>query len=904
MSNQLVKKDYSEGYRKVFPKTFIDAIKDRETGMTLAEILQGFNMYFLSYNGNKAETRNQIPPLLRKEGLWITYVLYDHTVVSEWYDNSKTDDDSWGSDENWRIASNALVGDISVSSDGYWVINGIKTASKAQGERGTTPLLRIYDNKLQVSYTDGKTYNYINDTPVYTKFKTEDNKLQMSTDLGNTWETISDYIAAQFRWTQEGTSNNIGKIQISRDEGKTWSNLTNSFSNNLHISRYIGANESLPTAGVAEGTIYMKGPYYDENDANNDYPIYRMWVYAWKGNTLAWQDNGEFQSVVAGVVQERGDSELNVMSQAAITKELTELESESVFAKAGKNLLSPQKRHLGNWINAEGGLANVTQSYGYYDYIKIDGDTTYYISNKNGRTLTDRSDNYIAFYDVDKNFISAIKANTLLFTSPLAAVYVRLSFDVVKEDGLEPMLNKGHSRGEFEPFNPIEGYVAEEISEIKEEISEIKEEIPEIKIKNEEQDKRTTIIESKVGYVVSDVAEINNSEGANLINVTLIPGNTPFKWRVISDNLNGRTILTDNTGTRLYDGLTANVWYDSKVMYDITTLRLSNYSGASISVMLEVKWGLSLDSEKIESERIPREEYISKDVFLSAGGSFDSFGTFLCGWGYGSTAGQYLTITPTEIQIYSRGTTSYVNHGLTIDKYIAVSISTNSEKEAYILIQSGNGQNYYNKIPWLGRGIPFSVFRDSENAKSYGVKVMRKRIQSPTWIYGDSYMSYDTSYRWPYHILFWGYDNWHANHSSGGNSEQLMPAFKADLLCGKPLYALWLLGMNDGADTDINTPSEKWLNNIKEFISICKDKNITPILATIPSVPTIYHEGKNKWVRESGYRYIDFADAVGASADGQWTSGMLYVDGVHPEPSGARALAMRVLVDFPEITIL
>lgn len=356
MSNQLVKKDYSEGYRKVFPKTFIDAIKDRKSGLSLTEILQGFNMYFLSYNGNKAETRNQVPPLLRKEGLWITYVLYDHTVVSEWYGNSKTDDNSWGSDENWRIASSALVGDISISADGYWVINGIKTASKAQGERGTTPLLRIYDNKLQVSYTDGKTYNYIDDNSVFTqyrtynnkiqvsrdlgktwedaseelayKFKIEENKLKMSKDLGHSWETISDYIAAQFRWAQEGTSNNIGKIQISRDEGKTWSNLTNSFSNNLHISRYIGANESLPTTGVAEGTIYMKGPYYDENDVNNDYPIYRMWVYAWKGDTLAWQDNGEFQSVVAGVVQERGDSELNIMSQAAVTRELTELESE------------------------------------------------------------------------------------------------------------------------------------------------------------------------------------------------------------------------------------------------------------------------------------------------------------------------------------------------------------------------------------------------------------------------------------------------------------------------------------------------------------------------------------------------------------------------------------------------
>ena len=101
MSNQLVKRDYSEGYRKVFPKTFIDAIKDRDSGMSLAEILQSFNMYFLSYNGNKALTRCSVPHSLRKEGLWITYVLYDHTVITEWYNSDNIDDESFGSEDNW-----------------------------------------------------------------------------------------------------------------------------------------------------------------------------------------------------------------------------------------------------------------------------------------------------------------------------------------------------------------------------------------------------------------------------------------------------------------------------------------------------------------------------------------------------------------------------------------------------------------------------------------------------------------------------------------------------------------------------------------------------------------------------------------------------------------------------------
>ena len=315
MSNQLVKKNPVEGYQNVFPKTWIDAIKDKESGVSLQEILQGFNMYFLSYNGSRALTRCKIPTVLRKEGLWITYVLYDHTVVTEWYNSDQIDDNSWSMDSNWRVASNNLVGDVSVSADGYWVINGEKTEAKAQGEQGVTPLLRVGANsKLQVSYNAGKA-----------------------------WKDISDYIIPRFRWNQ-GVGTTAGTIQISMDLGKTWTNLSNEITNNLRISRYIGINESLPTSGVAEGTIYMKGPYYNESDTSNTNPIYRMWIYAWKGNTLAWQDNGEFTSISARVVQERGNSTTEVMSQDIVTRELTKLDQEVAQLPI---------RQVGYWSNSQ-----------------------------------------------------------------------------------------------------------------------------------------------------------------------------------------------------------------------------------------------------------------------------------------------------------------------------------------------------------------------------------------------------------------------------------------------------------------------------------------------------------------------------------------------------------------------
>ena len=119
---------------------------------------------------------------------------------------------------------------------------------------------------------------------------------------------------------------------------------------------------------------------------------------------------------------------------------------------------------------------------------------------------------------------------------------------------------------------------------------------------------------------------------------------------------------------------------------------------------------------------------------------------------------------------------------------------------------------------------------------------------------------------------------------------------------GKPKYLVWCLGMNDGSDSE-SAPSSAWVTGRDAVINICKRYGITPIFATIPTVPTINNEAKNAWIRTSGYRYIDFAKAVGATASGEWYVGMLEEDGVHPTIQGAKSLYGRALADFPELTI-
>ena len=317
---QLIKKNSQEGrYLHIFPKTFIDAVEDRESGNNLTEILSGFNMYFLSYNGSREQTRLQVPMSIRKTGLWITYVLYDKTVVTEWYAGEAIDDDSWKNLSNWRVGSNMLVGDISISSDGYWVVNGVVTTTKAQGEQGITPMLRVgSNNHLQVSYTNGSSWVDASTSPVYTQFRINNNKLEQSVDLGQTWAVVSDYIASWFRFTGTAGSSqadNVGKIQISRDNGVTWSDLSGEFTNSLHIKGYVATVATLPSTAV-QGDIYGVGPTYDPSDTEQTNPIYQLYVK----DSTGWVDNGRFTSIAAGVVQDFGNSETAVISQKTVSE--------------------------------------------------------------------------------------------------------------------------------------------------------------------------------------------------------------------------------------------------------------------------------------------------------------------------------------------------------------------------------------------------------------------------------------------------------------------------------------------------------------------------------------------------------------------------------------------------------
>lgn len=75
-----------------------------------------------------------------------------------------------------------LKGDITISEEGNWVIDGLDTGISSKGENGKTPLLRIKDYKWQVSYDGGTIYKDIPNSPIFVKEDNEDIVGDLQTD--------------------------------------------------------------------------------------------------------------------------------------------------------------------------------------------------------------------------------------------------------------------------------------------------------------------------------------------------------------------------------------------------------------------------------------------------------------------------------------------------------------------------------------------------------------------------------------------------------------------------------------------------------------------------------------------------------------------------------------------------
>ena len=291
-----------------------------------------------------------------------------------------------------------------------------------------------------------------------------------------------------------------------------------------------------------------------------------------------------------------------------------------------------------------------------------------------------------------------------------------------------------------------------------------------------------------------------------------------------------------------------------------------------------------------------------KNSSLEVYAKFDSLDTITLVHGGDIAYGNKVVVDAEKITCYYNGTQNFqVSHGLAISSYIHIIVTRGKRNNARVTINTASGTFTTEEINLIAcRSGIYAVSSStlSDVVLSYVAKDLLKDI----YLFGDSYTSLMDPSRYPKYLdeVYNCIDNMMMCGFGGVSSIVEIQSLISALSLAKPKYIIWALGMND-ADSS-SAVNENWLNCYNDVIEYCKRYEIVPIFCTIPNVPTINNSFKNDIVRNSGYRYIDFAKAVNAEDVGShWYDGMLSSDGVHPTELGAKALAARFITDFPEI---
>lgn len=287
---------------------------------------------------------------------------------------------------------------------------------------------------------------------------------------------------------------------------------------------------------------------------------------------------------------------------------------------------------------------------------------------------------------------------------------------------------------------------------------------------------------------------------------------------------------------------------------------------------------------------------------LKVGETFNGFTIGATNNAGSSITRPYVKVTATNVEMKSGTASSYdqdVSHGLTIHDDLQVFvIQKKNSLNAQVILQSG-GQRYTSPTTWRFGSVYQRFGFYTYNATDVSASVSVTDLSKPVWVCGDSWVTnYDS--RWYGQALTLGIVNFLKSGHSGEGSKDGLDHLKTLLKMTTPKMILWLYGMND-SDTNNSTPNAEWLAALNELKTICRDRFIDLVLATVPTTPHINNNAKNAVVKASGYRYVDQESAVGADTSGNWISGYQSDDGNHPTEAGARALLAQFLADAPEI---
>lgn len=332
------------------------------------------------------------------------------------------------------------------------------------------------------------------------------------------------------------------------------------------------------------------------------------------------------------------------------------------------------------------------------------------------------------------------------------------------------------------------------------------------------------------------------------------------------------------------------------------------YKGTAIKKNAPVSWIAKADSLAANTNLVCVENVDNKkNSVLSATAFFSTFTSLTVAHGYQLNYGNWCVVDGTNITTYygtSATQMSQVAHGLTISDFLMVIIKQKTAQNAEITIMTKGGQfTTPSAVPhWHGSNGDVRMF-GAQAMTGAEVSYSLSDTLRNVWLFMDSYGTEGDPARVSHQIQNLGYGAYLGIGHGGAKSQAIYPQFEKLIALAQPKICVWMLGMNDADSSSAINAS--WKSYAEQFAAACEARGIIPVFTVIPNVPNYRHTFKNTWIKSSGYRYVDWAKAVGAeSAGSSWYTGMLSSDDVHPSELGAKALAMRTVLDVPELAMV
>lgn len=144
----------------------------------------------------------------------------------------------------------------------------------------------------------------------------------------------------------------------------------------------------------------------------------------------------------------------------------------------------------------------------------------------------------------------------------------------------------------------------------------------------------------------------------------------------------------------------------------------------------------------------------------------------------------------------------------------------------------------------------------------------------------------------------------------GSNARETVQRLSSLLQFIKPEYAIFKNGTNEDNTSNADDSLARWKLRVGEFIDICTDEGVIPVIARVPPSTRIddaitaggtLQSNYNSHIASLGVRSIRFDLALSASNDGTTMNGSLFADDAHPNNAGQTAMYGRVKIDLPEL---